>query len=117
MHEVRLTRACFEQSQVEAVFASEADLHKAECELQQQDVDLQSAVARLAAIRSAVQGRDLRHLRLQDLQVGLDGVHRCITGNCSAPLFLLQLDVPLDRKVILRIYMFSMYYETNYMKF
>ncbi|XP_045138186.1 protein lava lamp-like isoform X8 [Portunus trituberculatus] len=55
-------------SQVEAVFASEADLHKAECELQQQDVDLQSAVARLAAIRSAVQGRDLRHLRLQDLQ-------------------------------------------------
>ncbi|XP_042862247.1 myosin-9-like isoform X10 [Penaeus japonicus] len=41
---------------------------KSECDLQQAESDLQSAVARLAAIRSAVQGRDLRHLRLQDLQ-------------------------------------------------
>ncbi|KAG0716791.1 hypothetical protein GWK47_008805 [Chionoecetes opilio] len=55
-------------SQVEALSDSEDDLHKVECELQQEDVDLQSAVARLAAIRSAVQGRDLKHLRLQDLQ-------------------------------------------------
>lgn len=44
---------------------------KSECDLQQAESDLQSAVARLAAIRSAVQGRDLRHLRLQDLQVTL----------------------------------------------
>lgn len=74
MHEERLTLACLKQSQGEAVFDSETELHKAECELQQQDVNLQSAVARLAAIRSAVQGRDLRHLRLQDLQVGLAGI-------------------------------------------
>ena len=33
------------------------------------DVDLKSAVARLASIRSAVQDRDLRAIRLQDLQV------------------------------------------------
>lgn len=89
MHEVRLTRACLEQSQVEAVFDPETDLHKAECELQQEDVNLQSAVARLAAIRSAVQGRDLRHLRLQDLQVGIAGVHHSVSGNCSARLIFI----------------------------
>lgn len=48
---------------------SEYDLHESECDLQQAEGDLQSAVARLAAIRSAVQGRDLKHLRIQDLQV------------------------------------------------
>ena len=75
-----MTCACLEQSQVETVFDPEADLHKAECELQQKDVDLQSAVARLAAIRSAVQDRDLRHLRLQDLQVGVGGVHHSVSS-------------------------------------
>ncbi|XP_071547475.1 uncharacterized protein [Panulirus ornatus] len=55
-------------SQVPAVLDYEVDLHRSEREIQQAEVDLQSAVARLAAIRSAVQGRDLRQLRLQDLQ-------------------------------------------------
>ncbi|KAK8731651.1 hypothetical protein OTU49_007407, partial [Cherax quadricarinatus] len=55
-------------SQMMPVLDCEVDLHKSECVIQQAEVDLQSAVARLAAIRAAVQGRDLRHLRLQDLQ-------------------------------------------------
>lgn len=71
-----MTSACFKQSQVEDAFDAQNGPHKGECELQKEDVDLQSAVARLAAIRSAVQGRDLRHLRLQDLQVSLVSFHK-----------------------------------------
>lgn len=70
-----MTSACFKQSQTEGATDAQAGQHKEECEPQKEDVDLQSAVARLAAIRSAVQGRDLRHLRLQDLQVSLAAVH------------------------------------------
>lgn len=81
MHEECLTNACFKQSQVEDAFDAQTGPHKEEFERQKEDLDLQSAVARLAAIRSAVQGRDLRHLRLQDLQVSLASFHHmCRTG-------------------------------------
>ncbi|KAK7074729.1 hypothetical protein SK128_027130 [Halocaridina rubra] len=56
----------------------DSDLRKPECELREAEIDLQSAVARLAAIRSAVQGRDLRHLRLQDLQESDEYLKSCL---------------------------------------
>lgn len=67
-----------ELTQVTDAALLEADRHKSECELREAEVDLQSAVARLATIRSAVQGRDLRHLRLQDLQESDEYLRTCL---------------------------------------
>ncbi|XP_068202288.1 uncharacterized protein [Palaemon carinicauda] len=67
-----------ELTQVTDAILLEADRRKSECELREAEVDLQSAVARLATIRSAVQGRDLSHLRLQDLQESDEYLRTCL---------------------------------------
>lgn len=84
MHDVPLT-VRVPQSQGGPLPPSGHELKmKSECDLQQAESDLQSAVARLAAIRSAVQGRDLRHLRLQDLQVTLAARGSSLYGGTHA---------------------------------
>ncbi|KAK3856910.1 hypothetical protein Pcinc_036809 [Petrolisthes cinctipes] len=80
---------------------SEYDLHESECDLKQAEGDLQSAVARLAAIRSAVQDRDLRHLRIQDLQESEEYLKAALDGS-QISLTKVEYDTLVDTERRLR---------------
>ncbi|KAK4305379.1 hypothetical protein Pmani_022723 [Petrolisthes manimaculis] len=80
---------------------SEYDLHESECDLKQAEGNLQSAVARLAAIRSAVQDRDLRHLRIQDLQESEEYLKAALDGS-QISLTKVEYDTLVDTERRLR---------------